>query len=160
MLGEAGFMSGMEKDLLNPMVDLIKEVEPGYSGIFAISEAEAAMRETRTKKTKTVCTFCGVGCSFEVWTKGRKILKVQPTSEGPVNGISTCVKGKFGWDFVNSDQRLTTPLIRQGDEFVEATWEEALSLMVPAKWVLLKKRMAGKRSALFPRPNLQMKKTI
>ncbi|MGG1617383.1 formate dehydrogenase subunit alpha [Paenibacillus sp. NRS-1781] len=129
MLGEAGFMSGMEKDLLNPMVDLIKEVEPGYSGIFAISEAEAAMRETRTKKTKTVCTFCGVGCSFEVWTKGRKILKVQPTSEGPVNGISTCVKGKFGWDFVNSDQRLTTPLIRQGDEFVEATWEEALSLM-------------------------------
>ncbi|MXO81191.1 formate dehydrogenase subunit alpha, partial [Paenibacillus sp. OT2-17] len=52
-----------------------------------------------------------------------------PTSEGPVNGISTCVKGKFGWDFVNSDQRLTSPLIRQGDEFVEATWEEALSLM-------------------------------
>ncbi|ADO57672.1 formate dehydrogenase subunit alpha [Paenibacillus polymyxa] len=129
MLGEAGFMSGINKDLLNPMVDLIKEVEPGYSGIFAISEAEAAMRETRTKKTKTVCTFCGVGCSFEVWTKGRKILKVQPTSEGPVNGISTCVKGKFGWDFVNSDQRLTSPLIRQGDEFVEATWEEALSLM-------------------------------
>jgi formate dehydrogenase major subunit len=129
MLGEAGFMSGMNKDLLNPMVDLIKEVEPGYSGIFAISEAEAAMRETRTKKTKTVCTFCGVGCSFEVWTKDRKILKVQPTSEGPVNGISTCVKGKFGWDFVNSDQRLTSPLIRQGDEFVEATWEEALSLM-------------------------------
>ncbi|KAF6578357.1 formate dehydrogenase subunit alpha [Paenibacillus sp. EKM212P] len=129
MLGEAGFMSGMKKDLLNPMVDLIKEVEPGYSGIFAISEVEAAMRETRTKKTKTVCTFCGVGCSFEVWTKGRKILKVQPTSEGPVNGISTCVKGKFGWDFVNSDQRLTSPLIRQGDEFVEATWEEALSLM-------------------------------
>ncbi|KEO76769.1 formate dehydrogenase subunit alpha [Paenibacillus polymyxa] len=129
MLGEAGFMSGMSKDLLNPMVDLIKEVEPGYSGIFAISEAEAAMRETRTQKTKTVCTFCGVGCSFEVWTKGRKILKVQPTSEGPVNGISTCVKGKFGWDFVNSDQRLTSPLIRQGDEFVEATWEEALSLM-------------------------------
>ncbi|MBP1177450.1 formate dehydrogenase major subunit [Paenibacillus sp. PvR133] len=129
MLGEAGFMSGMNKDLLNPMVDLIKEVEPGYSGIFAISEVEAAMRETRTKKTKTVCTFCGVGCSFEVWTKGRKILKVQPTSEGPVNGISTCVKGKFGWDFVNSDQRLTSPLIRQGDEFVEATWEEALSLM-------------------------------
>lgn len=56
-------------------------------------------------------------------------MKVQPTSEGPVNGISTCVKGKFGWDFVNSDQRLTSPLIRQGDEFVEATWEEALSLM-------------------------------
>lgn len=129
MLGEAGFMSGMEKDLLDPMVDLIKEVEPGYSGIFAISEVEAAMRETRTKKTKTVCTFCGVGCSFEVWTKGRKILKIQPTSKAPVNAISTCVKGKFGWDFVNSEERITTPLIRKGDEFVEATWDEALDLV-------------------------------
>lgn len=129
MLGEAGFMSGLGEELLNPMVDLIKEVEPGYSGIFAISEMEAAMRETRTRKTKTVCTFCGVGCSFEVWTKGHNILKVQPSHDAPVNAISTCVKGKFGWDFVNSDQRLTTPLIRQGEEFVEATWEEAFSLI-------------------------------
>ncbi|WNS78494.1 formate dehydrogenase subunit alpha [Domibacillus sp. DTU_2020_1001157_1_SI_ALB_TIR_016] len=129
MLGEAGFMTKMEPSLLNPMIDLVKDVEPGYSGIFAVSEIEAAMRETRTKKTKTVCTFCGVGCSFEVWTKGRKILKVQPTSKAPVNAISTCVKGKFGWDFVNSEERITTPLIRQGDEFVEATWEEALNLV-------------------------------
>lgn len=129
MLGEVGFLSGMKKDLLNPMIDLIKEVEPGYSSIFAISEVEAAMRETRTKKTKTVCTFCGVGCSFEVWTKGRHILKVEPTEDSPVNSVSTCVKGKFGWDFVNSDQRLTTPLIRKGDAFVPATWDEALSLI-------------------------------
>ncbi|MDR7316462.1 formate dehydrogenase subunit alpha [Brevibacillus nitrificans] len=129
MLGEAGFMSGIKKDLLNPMIDLIKEVEPGYSSIFAISEVEAAMRETRTKKTKTVCTFCGVGCSFEVWTKGRHILKVEPTENSPVNSVSTCVKGKFGWDFVNSDHRLTTPLIRKGDAFVPATWDEAVSLI-------------------------------
>ncbi|KMY53311.1 oxidoreductase [Bacillus sp. FJAT-27231] len=129
MLGEAGFMTGMKEEILTPMIDLVKAVEPGYSGIFAVSEVEAAMRETRTKKTKTVCTFCGVGCSFEVWTKGRKILKVQPTSEAPVNAISTCVKGKFGWDFVNSEERLTTPLIRKNGEFVQATWEEALSLV-------------------------------
>ncbi|UOF91188.1 formate dehydrogenase subunit alpha [Fodinisporobacter ferrooxydans] len=129
MLGQAGFISGIEKDLLNPMIDLVKEVEPGYGGIFAISEVEAAMRETRTKKTKTVCTFCGVGCSFEVWTKGREILKVQPTSDAPANGISTCIKGKFGWDFVNSEERLTKPLIRRGDHFEEATWDEALDLI-------------------------------
>ncbi|GLC87022.1 formate dehydrogenase subunit alpha [Lysinibacillus piscis] len=128
MLGEAGFMTGLKQDMLDPMIHLIKEVEPGYSGIFAVSEVEAAMRSKRTKKTKTVCTFCGVGCSFEVWTKGRKILKVQP-SDGPVNAISTCVKGKFGWDFVNSEERITKPLIRKNDEFVEASWEEALDLI-------------------------------
>ncbi|PZE21881.1 formate dehydrogenase subunit alpha [Paenibacillus xerothermodurans] len=128
MLGEAGFMTGLKPDMLEPMIDLVKEVEPGYSGIFAVSEVEAAMRDTRTKKTKTVCTFCGVGCSFEVWTKGRKILKVQP-SEGPVNAISTCVKGKFGWDFVNSEERITKPLIRKNGMFVESTWDEALDLV-------------------------------
>lgn len=129
MLGEAGFMSGIEKDLLTPMIDLVKAVEPSYSGIFAISEVEAAMRETRTKKTKTVCTFCGVGCSFEVWTKGREILKVEPVEQAPVNSISSCIKGKFGWDFVNSEERLTTPLIRKGNEFVPASWDEALTLI-------------------------------
>lgn len=129
MLGNAGFMTSMEDDLLTPMIDLVKAVEPDYQSIFAVSEVEAAMRDTRTKKTKTVCTFCGVGCSFEVWTKGHEILKVEPSENAPVNSVSTCVKGKFGWDFVNSPERITTPLIRQGDEFVEATWDEALSLV-------------------------------
>ncbi|MFE3573190.1 formate dehydrogenase subunit alpha [Lysinibacillus sp. NPDC059133] len=128
MLGEAGFMTGLKQETLDPMINLIKEVEPGYSGIFAVSEVEAAMRSKRTKKTKTVCTFCGVGCSFEVWTKDRKILKVQP-SDGPVNAISTCVKGKFGWDFINSEERITKPLIRKNDAFVESSWDEALDLI-------------------------------
>jgi formate dehydrogenase major subunit len=87
------------------------------------------MREKVIKKTKTVCTFCGVGCSFEVWTKDRQILKIEPTEEAPVNSISTCVKGKFGWDFINSEERITTPLIRKGDEFVPATWDEAFTLV-------------------------------
>ncbi|MBL1704501.1 oxidoreductase, partial [Klebsiella pneumoniae] len=112
MLGEAGFMTGLKPDVLDPMIDFVKDVEPGYSSILAVSEVESAMRKTKVNKTKTVCTFCGVGCSFEVWTKDRHILKVQPVSDAPVNGISTCVKGKFGWDFVNSEDRITKPLIR------------------------------------------------
>jgi formate dehydrogenase major subunit len=86
------------------------------------------MRESRIRRTKTVCTYCGVGCSFDVWTKDRQILKVEP-GNGPTNGVSTCIKGKFGWDYVNSADRLTTPLIREGDKFREATWDEALDLI-------------------------------
>ncbi|MDP4162629.1 MAG: formate dehydrogenase subunit alpha [Bacillota bacterium] len=129
MLGEAGFLTAIPPKVLEPMIDITKEIEPGYKQIFAISEIEASMRKTRIKRTKTVCTYCGVGCSFEVWTKDRKILKIEPVAEAPVNGISTCVKGKFGWDFVNSEERLTKPLIRKGEEFVESTWEEALTLI-------------------------------
>ena len=129
MLGEAGFLTGIEKGTLRRMIDLTKQVEPGYRQIFAISEVEAQLREARIRKTKTVCTYCGVGCSFDIWTKGRKILKVEPRMEAPVNQISTCVKGKFGWDFVNSADRLTKPLIRENGKFREASWDEALNLV-------------------------------
>lgn len=126
MLGEAGYLTGIEDQTLGKMIELTKQVEPGYSAIFAISEVEAELREARIEKTKTVCTYCGVGCSFDIWTKERKILKVEPNMEAPANQISTCVKGKFGWDFVNSNERIVEPLIRRGDAFYPATWDEAL----------------------------------
>ncbi|WP_051344167.1 formate dehydrogenase subunit alpha [Alicyclobacillus herbarius] len=126
MLGEAGYLTGISKPTLRGMIDLTKQVEPGYQPIFAVSEVEAKLREARIQRTKTVCTYCGVGCSFDVWTKGRKILKVEPQMEAPANQISTCVKGKFGWDFVNSPDRLTRPLVRRGDAFYETSWEDAL----------------------------------
>ncbi|KZE66097.1 oxidoreductase [Fictibacillus phosphorivorans] len=129
MEGEAGYMTGINRETLRPMIEITKSVETGYGSILAISDMEAAMREQKIKKTKTVCTYCGVGCSFDVWTKGRKILKVDPQIEAPANGISTCIKGKFGWDFVNSEERLTKPLIRDGDSFREASWDEAYNLI-------------------------------
>ena len=130
MLGHAGFLTSLRKSTLISMIDVVKGVEPetGYGSILQVSEAEEAMREHRIRKTKTVCTYCGVGCSFDVWTKDRHILKVSPES-GPANGISTCVKGKFGWGHINSPDRLTSPLIREGDHFRKATWDEALSLV-------------------------------
>ncbi len=130
MLGHAGFLTRLPKRALDGMIDMVKAVEPdtGYGTILKVSEAESAMRESRIRRTKTVCTYCGVGCSFDIWTKDRHILKVAP-EHGPANGISTCIKGKFGWDFVNSPDRLTKPLIREGGKFREATWDEALDLV-------------------------------
>jgi formate dehydrogenase major subunit len=130
MVGHAGFLTKIPKPALDGMIDLVKGVEPdtGYGAIMKVSEAESASRESRIRRTKTVCTYCGVGCSFDIWTKDREILKVVPL-EGAANGISTCVKGKFAWDFVNSADRLTHPLIREGDGFREASWEEALDLV-------------------------------
>jgi formate dehydrogenase major subunit len=130
MLGEAGYMTSLSKPALTGMIDIVKGIEPevGYGSILQLSEIESHMRESRTKRTKTVCTYCGVGCSFDIWTKDRHILKVEP-AEGAANGVSTCVKGKFGWEYVNSRDRLTSPLIREGDAFREASWDEALTLI-------------------------------
>ncbi|MDE3104965.1 MAG: formate dehydrogenase subunit alpha [Acidobacteriota bacterium] len=130
MLGEAGYLTRTPAAVLDDMIEVVKGVEPaiGYGPILALSEMEAAMRDIRIRKTKTVCTYCAVGCSFDVWTKDRHILKIEP-GPGPANGISTCIKGKFAWGHVNSSDRLTTPLLRTGEGFREATWDEALDLI-------------------------------
>lgn len=130
MIGRAGYFTGLPAPMLDNMINVVKGIEPeiGYGPILAVSQIEAKMRDVRTRKTKTVCTYCGVGCTFDVWAKDREILKIEPGS-GPANGISTCVKGKFGWDYINAKDRLTHPLIRTGDTFREATWGEALKLI-------------------------------
>ena len=135
MLGHAGYLTGLPPKVLDTMIETVKAIEPetGFGPILAISTAESAMREARVKRTKTVCAYCGVGCSFDVWTRDRHILKIEP-AEGPANCISTCVKGKFAWDHINSPDRLVSPLIRNksphaDDTFREATWDEALTLI-------------------------------
>jgi formate dehydrogenase major subunit len=143
MLGEAGYLTNLPHTVLDAMIDVVKAVEPstGYPAILALSEVEAEMRHQRVKRTKTVCTYCGVGCSFDIWTKDRHILKVEP-AHGAANGISTCVKGKFGWDFANSSDRLRKPLKRvrgeSGETFVEIEWDEALE-MIADKFTKIKK---------------------
>jgi len=144
MLGQAGYFTNLPQLVLNSLITAVKDVEPetGFGPIMALSTAEAAMREQRTHRTKTVCTYCGVGCSFDVWTRGRHILKIEP-GPGPANGISTCIKGKFAWDYVNSPERLTTPLIRTSNTdgtatFREAAWDEALDL-IAAKFTQIRK---------------------
>ncbi len=139
MLGKAGYLTDLPEGALDDMIAAVKGVEPstGYPPILALSEMESEMRHQRVKRTKTVCTYCGVGCSFDVWTRDRHVLKIEPM-HGPANGISTCVKGKFAWDFVNSTERLQKPLKRVGDEFVEIGWEEAIA-MIADRFAQIKK---------------------
>jgi formate dehydrogenase major subunit len=128
MVGEASHFSRLPADTQQRLVDL-SESTISPSGLWTISEIEAHARQGSLRRTKTVCTFCAVGCSFEIWTRERQILKVFPRPESPANGIATCIKGKFGWDFVNSPTRLTQPLIRRDGRFVEVGWDEAIEFV-------------------------------
>lgn len=73
-----------------------------------------------------VCNHCGVGCNTVMGTRTGKILRIMPRQNEVVNEIWICDKGRFGHHFNDSDDRLMTPLVRRGEELVEATWEEAL----------------------------------
>ncbi len=79
------------------------------------------------EKTRTVCPYCGVGCSVDVLTKGDRIVGVHPAMDGPANAGALCVKGQFAYDFVQHPDRLTTPLVRGDDGNLQETdWETAL----------------------------------
>jgi len=82
-----------------------------------------------TGETTTICPYCGVGCGLVLETRGNQIIGVRGDPDNPASHGRTCVKGRFGYDYVNHEERLTTPLIKKDREFVEATWDEALDLV-------------------------------
>lgn len=77
--------------------------------------------------TKTTCPYCGTGCEMEVGTRADRIVTVRPAADAPVNKGHLCVKGRYGFEFVYANDRVTTPLIREQGEWKQATWEEALA---------------------------------
>jgi formate dehydrogenase major subunit len=77
------------------------------------------------KKTRTVCTYCGVGCNLEVAVSGGKIKSIQAPYDAAANAGHTCLKGRFAFSFYNHPDRLKTPLIKRNGVFEPATWEEA-----------------------------------
>ena len=80
-------------------------------------------------EVKTVCTYCGVGCSLYLGVRDEKVVSTRGDNDGSVNKGSLCVKGRFGFNFVNHPDRLHMPLIRKNGQLLETSWEEALSLV-------------------------------
>jgi predicted molibdopterin-dependent oxidoreductase YjgC len=83
------------------------------------------VRQWETQTTRTTCSYCGVGCQIDLHVKDNRVVKVTGVDAAPNHG-SLCVKGRFGYDFIGSDKRLTTPLIKENGKHREATWDEAL----------------------------------
>ena len=113
------------------------------------------------REVQSVCPYCGVGCQLSFKIKDDEIKYVEGVN-GPANENRLCVKGRFGFDYVHHDHRLTKPLIRRDDapakglnvdpanpltHFREASWEEALD--VAANGFIKHRDISGKRIAGF-----------
>ncbi|MFC1508148.1 formate dehydrogenase subunit alpha [Candidatus Omnitrophota bacterium] len=81
------------------------------------------------REVKTTCVYCGVGCGMYLGVRGKKIVSSRGDRENPVNKGMLCVKGRFGFDFINHPERLKSPLIKKKGKFVKASWKEALDLV-------------------------------
>ena len=78
----------------------------------------------------TTCPYCGTGCGLNLVVKDKKVVGVAPWHRNPVNEGKLCPKGNYAYEFINSPDRLTTPLIKKDGKFVEAGWDEAYNLIV------------------------------
>lgn len=92
------------------------------SAISDIFQSKAVMA---TKKTRTVCTYCGVGCNLEVSSHNNEILSIQAPYSAKANQGHTCLKGRYAFKFYDHPERLRSPLIKKNGEFEEVSWEEA-----------------------------------
>lgn len=109
----------------------------------ALLEKSLLQSPSIDRKVDSICPFCGVGCQLTYNIKDDKIISVDGR-DGPANQERLCVKGRFGFDYIHSPERLTKPLIRKEGiakndvagldpanpltHFREASWEEALSV--------------------------------
>ncbi len=87
-------------------------------------------RPWQLKEVDSVCGYCGNGCTVTLGTKDNQVQTIRFNDKTGVNDGNLCIRGRFGYSYVNSDQRLTKPLVRKDGELVEVSWEEAQQAIV------------------------------
>ena len=91
----------------------------------AISDIFQSKAISATHKTRTICTYCGVGCNLEVSTNNGEILSIQAPYDAEVNQGHTCIKGRYAFKFYNHEERLNSPMIKQNGVFEKVSWDQA-----------------------------------
>jgi len=106
-------------------------------GALVDKKARYRWRPWEVKTVRTTCPYCGVGCQQLLHVKDGKIVRVTGVEDAQPNQGRLCVKGRYGYDFIYSEERLKTPLIRENGRFREAGWDEALDL-IAARFAAIK----------------------
>jgi predicted molibdopterin-dependent oxidoreductase YjgC len=98
-------------------------------GALVEKDVRYNVRPWQTTKVRTTCSYCGVGCQMHLHVQDNRVVKVSGVEGVAPNDGSLCVKGRFGFDFIHSPERLTAPLIKENGTFRQASWDEALDLV-------------------------------
>lgn len=96
------------------------------TGALVEKKTVGKARSWETENMRTTCPYCGVGCQIRLHVKDNEIVKVTGIEDVAPNFGSLCLKGRFGYDFVHSPERLKMPLLRKNGDLVEVSWDEVL----------------------------------
>ena len=91
----------------------------------AISDVFQSKAITANETTRTICTYCGVGCNLEVATSNGQVMSITAPYDAEVNQGHTCLKGRYAFKFYDHPERLDSPMIRHNGNFENVSWEEA-----------------------------------
>jgi NADH-quinone oxidoreductase subunit G len=83
-------------------------------------------RPWEIKSTDSICSKCGNGCNIAVQTRLSEVARINARTNEEINEEWTCDRGKFGQYYVNSEKRLTNPMVKHEGRLVEVSWDEAL----------------------------------
>ncbi len=108
-------------------------------GALTAKKAKWLGRPWEVERVRTTCPYCGVGCQMWLHVKDGRIAKVTAVEDAMPNQGRLCVKGRFAYDFIYSEDRLKMPLIKENGEFREASWDEALDLVAKKFKQIIKK---------------------
>ncbi|MCM3870801.1 MAG: formate dehydrogenase subunit alpha [Pyrinomonadaceae bacterium] len=93
----------------------------------ALEDKSVLARGLPTNWTRTTCPYCGTGCEMNVGSNQNQIVSIKPLLDAPVSQGHLCVKGRYAFDFVSADDRITEPMIRRDGEWQIVTWDAAIS---------------------------------
>ena len=91
----------------------------------AISDVFESKSVVTKEITRTICTYCGVGCNLDVATSNGEIMSITAPFDAEVNQGHTCLKGRYAFKFYNHPDRLDSPMIKRNGEFEKVSWDEA-----------------------------------
>ena len=100
------------------------------------------------ERVLTTCEFCGCGCNFYLGVEDGRVAAVYPSTSHAISHGKLCIKGWQGHEYIHSPERLKTPLIKQGDGFREASWDEAYKL-IATKFDQIKKQSGSDSIAVL-----------
>ena len=98
----------------------------------ALEDKSVLSLGTATNWTRTTCAYCGTGCEMNVGTRDGRIVVVKPVPDAPVSRGHLCVKGRYAFEFVRAQDRVTQPMIRVAGAWKQVSWDEAISFTADA----------------------------
>jgi formate dehydrogenase alpha subunit len=146
--GETRIVAGADSTMLDARCESCGACV-AYCPTGALDDRMSIESRIANQLVTTTCPYCGVGCQFDLNIHDGKIIRVTSNSGAPVNGMHLCVKGRYGYDFVHHEERLTKPMIREylhngtgrpsegRGNWVQVDWDTALEI-VAQKFVEVK----------------------